>query len=717
MPERDEWPPVSVVVVNRDGREHLERLLPLLVHATDYPQLEVVVADNASSDDSVAFLRGLDLPFPLTIVENDRNLSFSDANNDAVARASHEHLLLLNNDVEPFETPWLKELVECLERTGAGAAGSTLLHAGPERTNDTTGYLIQHRGIVAARQRGFVVPLASEDGRPLPPLPGEDVRTLGCTAACLLIRRRVLEAAGGFTTGFLWGWEDVDLGLKLTSAGHDVVCSGRSVVFHHESSTRRRHAARWRGDDRAVNQRLFMERWGPQWRRSYTLDRLTSAGFWTDGASVRAAVPVSGRDATDLPLLELADALERHGSSTALLPPEDDGWRPVPSSTDVVVVSDPAAGMSLPDGVDGVAWVHGPVDAWLRSPFLRRAELVLVGDPAAAAPLAAAGIAALPFPGAGNPERCRTPADADRPYDCLIVGDGDGLVAESSLAFAGSAGLTLRSVGDGRVDLPPVERLGDVATSELDGLLRRARIVVCDPPAHARSPASAGLVVDALLFGALPLSSDAALVRSLFGDDDLAWSSAEQLRALVDRLLADEHQRLELVDRYAAQAREHHTWEARAVTLLRLLAERAEALRFCLKLDRSERSAEAAVVLRRSLMRHGHTCTVQLADEWERLDGLTPDVAVVLGDPGTYLPKPSQVNVLCTVGAPYPRECDRWDCVLLPAADDAAALGAGTATPVSVLDVLGTDDVAVPLLGHVRSSAARSGVRPLIAAR
>jgi GT2 family glycosyltransferase len=546
--QRREWPPVSVIVVNRDGEGHLRLLLPRLASATDYPELELILVDNGSQDGSVALARSLDLPFPLTVMENEANLSFSDANDDGAERASHDRLLFLNNDVEPFEPGWLKELVACLEGSPeAAACGATLLHGkAPGRRSGS--YVVQHRRVELAGAPGFVTIVNAGGGEELD-RPGPDLAAPAATAACLLVRRQAFESVGGFTTGFRWGWEDVDLGLKLASAGGQVACSGRSVLFHHESSTRSAATAEWQRTTRMHNRRLLAQRWGPQVRREYLLDRFAGRGFWTDGRRPLLVVALSGREAEDRPARELADAIEAEGWRVSLAELQSGEAGVVEPDADFVLVTDPAWGASLASGVPCVPWVRDRVDAWRTAPLLRRSELTLV----------------------------------------------------SQLSLA-----------------PALEAVG---------------------------------VVPTLFAGA----------------------------AEADRLLA-------------------------------LLRERAQRLRFCLKLSRDWGLEPAVVALRRSLERRDHACAIQLRDEWELLAGLATDVAVVCGDPSGYRPQPAQLNVLWPTEAPPPTRCDDWDLILASDEALASSLDAMTPTAVKALDLDSSADAAGPLLDFVAEATARSGV-------
>ena len=554
-PQLGEWPPVSIVVVNRDGEEHLRLLLPLLAGATDYPQLELILVDNRSQDGSVEFARSVELPFPLTIVENDGNLPFSDANNDGTERAAFDRLLFLNNDVEPFEPGWLKELVACLEQSGPVAVGATLLHGGEVRDRSGGSYVLQHRRVELAGAGGFVKVVNAGGGEELK-APLADAPAAASTAACLLVRRDAFERVGGFTTGFLWGWEDIDLGLKLASGGDAVVCSGRSILFHHESSSRSRASHEWQRSTRAQNRRLFAQRWGPQVRREYLLDRMGESGFWTDGRPPLLAVALSGRPSDDRAARELADAVEAEGWRLSLVAPRGDGRGEVPEDADFVLVTDPAAGASLHPGTTCVPWVQDGADGWVDAPLMRRAELTLVEHLSAAPGIEALGVAPVLFSGA---------ADAPR--------------------------------------------------------------------------------------------------------------------------------------------------------LIGILRERVQRLRFCLKLSRDWDREPAAMALRRSLESRGHACSLQLPDEWELLGGMTADVAVACGDPGSYCAKPAQLNVLWAPPDIRPTQCDQWDLVLVRDETAAASLRTETPTLVAPLDLDSTADPAETLFELVAEAAARDGIRASILAQ
>jgi O-antigen biosynthesis protein len=264
-------PLVSIVVLNRDGVEHLRRLLAGLIERTDYPRLELILVDNGSRDGSLELIRSVEAPFPISVLANPHNESFSDANNQGAELAGGELLLFLNNDVEPFEPGWLRELVACHSESGAGAVAATLLCREEEHERAFAhGYGVQHRGLVFHEEEGRLAPgLRGWEDDPLDEALGEDAECEAVAAACLLVAAATYKEIGGFSPGYFYGCEDVDLCLKLRAAGMPVVCSGRSIAIHHPASTRRTVPFEEAREIKLANRRLLWERWGPELRDDY----------------------------------------------------------------------------------------------------------------------------------------------------------------------------------------------------------------------------------------------------------------------------------------------------------------------------------------------------------------------------------------------------------------------------------------------------------------
>ncbi|MFI5009030.1 MAG: glycosyltransferase [Solirubrobacterales bacterium] len=706
-PARERWPSVSAIVPTRNGRQHLERLFAGLIEHTRYPELEVVVVDNASSDATLAYLESLQTPFPVHVVANAENLSFSQTNARGVQRAGGELLLFLNNDVEPFELGWIEELVCALEGDGVDAVGATLLH--PEDLDRPPGEpRVQHRAIRFRWQDGMVKGFNHGDGESLWEGPfGIELRAPAVTAACMLIARDSFERVGGFGEAYRYGTEDVDLGLKLLVSGGESAGVGRSVLVHRESSSQNRASSDFRRLNRLENRRLFLECWGPQTLREYRLAKLRLDPFWTDGSGAHVAITLTSLDVADgwgdwYSGHEIGDALESLGWSVTYIQRKGEHWYELPSDLDYVLsLMDPFDLRRVPDHVGTIAWIRNWTERWLEQPWFERADVLLASSQGTAELIQErTGRRTIRFPLAVNPARFHPRSPEERFLaDYVFTGNWWGKDRDIQRALAPREGERVAIYGK---DWERVPEFAPHARGELPyedlALLYPSATLVLDDTQGPTLPYGAlnARVFDALACGTLPITNCESGVRELFDEDFPVWDSPETLRARLDELLGDEARRSELTARYRETVLTRHTYAHRAARLREILIEHEQRLSFALKIGAPNRAVAPlwgdlhfAESLARELRRRDHRALVQTLDEWEDEAGLTCDVVVHLKGLSRFHPKPGQFNVLWSISHPAElasEECDGYDLVAVASPLFAERLRERTRTPVVVLE-------------------------------
>lgn len=214
----------SVVVVNFDGRHHLEKCLPAL-EASDPKAGELILVDNGSSDDSVAWVR--EHHPAVKVLPMGANLGFGEANRCGALEARGDFLVLLNSDTV-VEEGWLAGLLAPLDAEPEVAATCSTLRllATPELLNGLGGGMTR---LAYAYDHGYRFPYS-----PWHPS-GEEPRwhdVLFPTAAAMAMRRHEFFDLGGFDPAFFMYHEDVDLGWRLWLFGRRVVVCRDSVVRH-----------------------------------------------------------------------------------------------------------------------------------------------------------------------------------------------------------------------------------------------------------------------------------------------------------------------------------------------------------------------------------------------------------------------------------------------------------------------------------------------------
>jgi GT2 family glycosyltransferase len=215
----------AVVILNWNGKELLSRFLPGIL--ANSAEAEVIVADNASTDDSVAFLRSR---FPqVRIVQNAVNGGFAKGYNDALKKVQADYYILLNSDVEV--TPgWLDPLLKMFETDLSIAAcqPKILDQKNPSRFEyaGAAGGFIDKFGYPFCRGRVFNS-YEEDHGQ------YNDSREIfWATGACLAIRSADYHRQDGLDEDFFAHMEEIDLCWRLKNEGRKVMYCSESTVYH-----------------------------------------------------------------------------------------------------------------------------------------------------------------------------------------------------------------------------------------------------------------------------------------------------------------------------------------------------------------------------------------------------------------------------------------------------------------------------------------------------
>lgn len=711
---------MSLIILNRDGVSYLEQLFFGLRDNTEYSNFEVVLVDNGSSDGSVAVARSFRDDFPVRIMENKRNVTFSSGNNQGAEVAAGNLLLFLNNDVEPFEPGWLKELVSYIENSGAAATGARLLYPREVDPQTATGYTVQHRGIKFYRAWNARHPFnlaaynlgSGEDA--LDEHLGEIAAYPAATGACLLVRREVFNAVGGFSDGYRYATEDTDLGLKLNTMGYKLFCNGRAVLFHKEFGTqpKARELARSESGgigqhlqrvNRQISHRLLKERWGPYLNRKFLMARLQRTGFWSEGAA-HIAIALTSHEISDgygdwYVAHELGDAMEQRGWFVSYVQSRDDEWYAPPKDADYMLALTQEFDPSRVPGAITIAWIHDQVECWVERSCFEHFDVVLVASSTAKNLVEqSTSQAAKIFPPATNPDRfMSTIPNPTYEADYVFTGHYWG---EEKPRFISNLDVepdeTVMIFGRGWERVPCAIRYarGYLPYWELPQVYSSTKLVVDEAGSVAGSYAAAKPgILDALSTGTLVITNRGTSVRELFDEEFPTYTNRQQLRGQLDLLLNDEEQRVALAQRYQEMVLREHTYENRAEQLESILCNHAESLSFCIKTGSRDyykvpgNESHLAWATRRQFERRGYPCLVQILGEWDNFEGLKYDVVIHLKDSEPYTPKPSQFNVLWSISHQElvtPRECHKYDLVLVDSERLAEQLRPETSTPIVV---------------------------------
>jgi GT2 family glycosyltransferase len=253
----DPAPRVSLIVPTRDRVELLRNCIDGLLNRTDYPDLEILIIDNASVEpETLAFFDSLSTEPRVRILRQDGPFNFSALNNYAVTQATGSLIGFINNDIEVIEPGWLSEMVSHAVRPGVGAVGAKLLYADGKIQH--AGVILGVLGVAGHTHKGF----NRHDYGYFSRL--QLCQNLSCvTAACMVMPKALFERIGGFDARNLAiAFNDVDLCIRIRQEGYQVIWTPYAELYHLESASRGSDLTPENRDRFAAEVQYMRERWG-----------------------------------------------------------------------------------------------------------------------------------------------------------------------------------------------------------------------------------------------------------------------------------------------------------------------------------------------------------------------------------------------------------------------------------------------------------------------
>lgn len=219
---------LAIVILNWNGAAMLHRYLPSVLQCSDEPGVQVIVADNASTDNSRELLAK---EFPaVPVIRLDRNYGFAEGYNQALRQVEADAYLLLNSDVEIRQPHWLLPMLDYMDRHPDVAACQPKLldlrRPGRFEYAGGAGGYIDRLGYPYCRGRVFSS-IEADRGQY-----DTAVSLHWATGAALLVRRAAYWDAGGLDGRFFAHQEEIDLCWRLRARGFRIVCIPQSTAYH-----------------------------------------------------------------------------------------------------------------------------------------------------------------------------------------------------------------------------------------------------------------------------------------------------------------------------------------------------------------------------------------------------------------------------------------------------------------------------------------------------
>ena len=226
---------VSVIIPTKDGYDNIERCMDSLIEKTQYPNYEVLIADNGSSNPAMKKLYARykeRLGDRFRVIEVDIPFNFSRINNLAAKEAKGKYLLFLNDDTKVISPLWMTRMVSFAQLQRVGVVGAKLYY--PTNTVQHAGIVLGLGGVAGHIMVGTPRTHLGYFGRLI-----ENVNYYAVTAACCMVKAEDFWSVSGFEEDLAVAYNDVDLCVRVhDQLGRDNVWAHEVELYHFESVTR-----------------------------------------------------------------------------------------------------------------------------------------------------------------------------------------------------------------------------------------------------------------------------------------------------------------------------------------------------------------------------------------------------------------------------------------------------------------------------------------------
>jgi GT2 family glycosyltransferase len=215
----------AVVILNWNGKSLLEKFLPIVTKYSQ--QAQIIVADNASSDDSVSFVK---TNFKeVVVIENSSNGGYAGGYNEALSKVNADIFVLLNSDIEVTQN-WIEPIVALFEKDNSIAAIQPKILAYHQKTHfeyaGAAGGYLDRLGFPFCRGRIFEM-LEEDNGQY-----DQVQEVFWASGACLFVKASVFNICKGFDESFFAHMEEIDLCWRMKNQGWKILVQPASVVYH-----------------------------------------------------------------------------------------------------------------------------------------------------------------------------------------------------------------------------------------------------------------------------------------------------------------------------------------------------------------------------------------------------------------------------------------------------------------------------------------------------
>ncbi|MDO5852388.1 MAG: glycosyltransferase [Methanobacteriaceae archaeon] len=672
-------PLVSIIIINHNGKVHLKRLLSVIDSTISYPNYEIIIVDNNSSDNSMDIIKSY-TNLPIRIIHNDSNMSFSYANNQAAKIAKGEYLLFLNNDIEPLNG-WLNHMMDTMNNyDDVGAVGAKLIYpdCSPSKINKEKSYTIQHEGIIFKESEGFIKPFNKNNSVDYETKKEEStIPIIAITAATLLVEKKKFNEVNGFSLEYNYGYEDVDLCLKLYKKGYMNYYTPKAILYHYEFGTQEKTNNKKIIKQRTNNKEVFINKWNKWLRKELINDKLNHKHIFTD-KSLTIGFVVTQCDSDTcagdyFTALTLARQLKKFNYNIKYIPQKNNekSWYDLDDDIDVLVSLLDRYNLEKIRSNNGllikIAWARNWFERWIKHPNFNKYDIILVSSKSAGNYIKKeTGRNSILFPLATDPEIFNKNVKFNKDYesDYCFTGSYWNVPREIiSLLDPEKINYKFSLFGSGWGNINHLNKYskGFIDYKHMPVIYASTKIVVDDANHVTKEYGSVNSrVFDAIASGKIVISNGEIGSHDIFNDLLPVYHNSKELNDLIEYYMTNKESYKNTVKKLQDIVLNNHTYLHRAKKLLDLITEyyNKESIAIKIPVPSWKQVYEwgdyyTAQGLKEELDSEGYNTKIQILPEWHDNTDVLCDTVIVLRGLSMYKPKKQHFNIMWNISHPH----------------------------------------------------------------
>jgi O-antigen biosynthesis protein len=688
---------VSLITLNLNGKEVLERLIRSIFYFNKYENYELIIIDHNSSDDSIEMIESWCDKVNIRLIAREKNYSFSASNNHGVTEATGEYVLLLNNDLT-FDYDIISKVIEKYEQNEhIDLLGIKLLDNENYPTGDKIN-TVQHLGVFFnfGKEKQYLMPYEARylDDE----LIGEksEMSVPVVTGAFMFTTKEIFQAVGGFDEGYFYGYEDVDFCLKLLESGREIFIDLENYCYHAHGYSRKKFDTR--SAQRLHDNKLLLDQnFASKVRSWYRRDVLKRPGFWT-GQKPRLAFAVTEAKPETLAGdfftgYELAHYFQKEHSCDCFFLEHKKTWFNL-ENFDLLVVLRDDYDLTLIESASPnlltIAWVRNWFERFAESHFADKFDVVVSSSEKSKAYLSEKlnkTVHVLRI--AANSSRFENAEPSvDLASDVCFTGSFWG--AQRDIINNLDPRLLPFNIKFFGAGWDKIEQFKNVAYGSIEyacmpSVYASTKIIIDDANSVTKEWGSVNSrVFDAISANRLVVTNGALGSFDTFEGILPVYNNKAELEDLLEFYLNNETERNDLVSKLKEILSSRHTYQHRANELITILTDgnlnshgtsELEKKRIAIKIGAPNMQVAKnwgdyhfALSMKKCFEKHGYLCRVDCLDKWYNSRCNGDDIVIVLRGLSSYEPKKHQINLMWNISHPdkiSPHEYSLYDHVFV----------------------------------------------------